>query len=183
MISIIGSLTGCTSLLMEQEPIGREPSETVSILTALPTSQENSLPPYLGFVYPKPGSTLSKKEYETAKILLDDVEPSICMSFETFYLLEPGDDLSVEDALSRIKLDIDGQQVNKIYAVLLTEDEPLLPLNPDTGDPIAQFEGGSNISGCFAITLDTGSHIADFIAQKTSGEELRYTWSFTLTDE
>jgi hypothetical protein len=148
-----------------------------------PSSQGDLLPPYLGFVYPTPGSILPKKEYETTMKLLDDTKPSVCVSFWTFYLLEPGDDLSVDEALSRLRIEADGQQVSKIYAVLLTEDEPLLPQDPDTGNPVAQFEGGSNISGCFAVTLDTGSHTVSFIARKTSGEELRYTWSFTLTEE
>ncbi len=182
LMSIWLMVSGCQ--LSNRDAVSTEPSleATRSISSSYNEVNPYNLPPFLGWVDPNPNSTLSVTEYSNTRLILFDKRPGVCVSFETYDLFEPGDDLTIAEAVSRLSMTIDGKLTEPMYTTLLTEDQPLLPFDPDTLEPIAQFEGGTNIRGCFEAKLGTGTHTAIFVVRKTSGDELRYEWDFTLID-
>jgi hypothetical protein len=174
-------LIGCSRWATEEN---RLLSEAV---TPLPRLKAEPLPEFLEWVYPKPGTAWTMEAFvQEAWIWFIPgetvLEPAICISFLTFALFEPGDDLTVEEALNRLSVEVDGIVFTDLGDHLLSDDFPLLPRDPQTGAPSARFEGGSIILACFPVEIDPGLHTASFVARKSSGNELRYTWSFILVE-
>jgi len=151
--------------------------------TGLPDIVVEPLPVYLGFTLPEPGRKYAVKMYEMEVKKVDLTEPGICMSFSPDPMMEAGDFLSQQELLARLSLEVNGHLIDEIYSVLATDLPPQPgPIDPESGEPIFVVPGGSPYQICFAANLKAGLQKVTFIARKTSGDELRYTWSFYLVD-
>jgi hypothetical protein len=173
-------LVGCSRQL------GEDHNLVADVATPLPRLPADPWPKFLDGVHPAPASAQVMEAFiqdSFIRLLSDTVlESAICVWFVTFYLLEPGDDLTLDEAFNRLSIVVDGVVFNEIKERLWSDDYPRLPYDSETGEPVAQFEGGSSIEACFAVDLDPGLHTVTFVARKSSGEELRYTWSFILVE-
>ena len=113
-------------------------------------------------------------------------EPSICLMIDPFYILEPGDDLSTEEVLSRLRLKIyyEDIEIDKPSSYIMTDSQTQDgPLDLATGEPLFKLPPGSPYFICFAADLGPGRYLASFVGQKTSGDELPFAWQFALVEE
>jgi hypothetical protein len=75
---------------------------------------------------------------------------------------------------------LDGEIIPRPYATESAYTVPANMIDPESGAVIGQLP--EPVSICYdAQMASTGQHTATFVVEKTSGEELAYTWSFTLT--
>lgn len=156
--------------------------------TPAPTQIPNEpLPPYLEFTSPQPGNVLPVAAYVEYNEPFGLIGPGICVLFFPYpYLLEPGDALMPEEVIGRLSLNVDGYSLAEVetYTIEFVEIEstPTVPIDPKTSLPVASVPEGMYLA-CFSANLGSGLHTATFVAEKTSGEELRYSWPFMLTEE
>lgn len=178
LVAAVLLLAGCKGNNSNVEPA------PAPVLTALPYIDVEPLPNFLGFVEPKPGTTYATQMYEMVKdhIGVGATEPSICLSFDALPLAEPGDHFTQEEILSRLHLQVDETVITEIHALLLTHAGPIYgPIDPDTGER-SLLPGGLPYRICYAVELGEELHEVTFVGEKTSGDELRYSWSFFLFD-
>jgi len=162
--------------------------------TIVPTVESQPLPMYIARIHPEPGSSVSMVELEqeahtfffdptqVISVTRVPVMPSVCL-YIVFLgeIVEEGDFLSSEDWLLRMRLVLDGEIMPRPYATEFAYSIPADMLDPDSGAVIGRFP--EPVSICYdAQTASPGQHTATFVVKKTSGEELAYTWSFTVTE-
>jgi hypothetical protein len=155
-----------------------------------PFQLPGSLYPHLvNDTFPRLGSNISLDEY--ARRL-----NSICVDFNGLPLLEYGDEgFRSEDYAARSSLIIDGAEWEKepavVYDLLVTGAPPYdydvdaFTLRPDlqTGDYFGASSGVGPFWMCWSeLYLERGNHLLEFRIQRTSGNELGYRWSFSITE-
>ena len=155
--------------------------------TPLPlTIESRPAPSYIHSVWPDAGTQTSWSEYNGGwhfSSQQDNGIPSTCVRFWIESLLESGDFLSQEEIISRFSLEIDAQVFEEPNNVILSDTFGKDgPEDPETSLPKYRVPPGSPFFVCFTVPLEPGEHTATVIATKTSGEELRYNWSFVLED-
>lgn len=137
---------------------------------------------WLGFVMPEPGRTVAIEVAEMKVKEAFATKLAICLSFNPGPLMEPGDYFdSPEEVFARLSLEVNGETFTEFHSLETTDagvDEG--PLDPETGQPQYRIPGGAPYIICYAPKLEPGAHQATFVARKTSGDELRYSWSFGL---
>lgn len=172
----------CTSIEQIEQRNSSLSNQTPQV-TAVETE---SAPLYIDSVWPDSGTHISLSEYNDGWLFSIEQEngiPSTCAEFWIELLVEPGDFLSQEEIMSRFSLEIDDQLIERPDNVLFSDTAGSDgPENPETGLPEYRVPPGSPFFVCFTTPLEPGEHTATIIANKTSGEELRYTWSFVLSD-
>jgi hypothetical protein len=154
-----------------------------SSITVTPVLSMVEKPSYIVETWPEAEQILTMEEYETL-LWYDATLPSICVVFDPFVLVERGEFLSTEEYLTRFRLEIDELIITELHYVFLPDTGGYDgPVDPDTGEPMYRVPDGWPYHLCFAATLGEGKHHATLIAQRTSGQELRYSWSFTIEKE
>lgn len=146
---------------------------------------QTPFPPHILDAAPLPGSSLSLWEYqkgrhaERGQFLILESASQICLEIDAVWFLERGDHFVIEDQVSeRIQFTVDGrsiQQPNKIVDLAME-----FILADEEGNEIG-VAGGPFVL-CWHSDLGVGLHTARIDVRKTSGEVLKYEWSFRLTD-
>lgn len=139
-------------------------------------------PDFIFHTWPYPGEVKAVEAYRRLFPPGIATQPSVCLSLITYYMVEADVHLTVEDVLSQMSLEVDGRIFSKPYTYFITEDEPHLPLDPITGEPIGTFSGGTSLVPCFAVDLGIGLHQATFSFERTKEEPLIFSWSFFLLE-
>lgn len=158
-------------------------AESAITSTATPTIEIHPLPVDIGRIFPESGSTVSLSEFEQAAstFVEDPVRPGICLVVHLVELVEPGDFLTAEEWAMRMYLIADDKTILHPYATHLAYSQSGYLLEPDTHEVIGLIPEGSPLGVCYEAQLEIGQHVATFVAEMTSGEQMRYTWPFTLT--
>lgn len=155
-----------------------------------PETFNQTLPSFLSFVAPAPQTEYSVEEYDQGQHYPQDVfaapedtEHRICTEFIGTPLLEPGDFFALypdegEFFPDRVSAYVDGEEVAKdeVITTILGEGQ----LQDKDGKVIAAAPGPQRI--CWVVPLKPGEHWAMIEVEKTSGETVRYSWTFQLTD-
>jgi hypothetical protein len=171
-------VTGCQTGMMTVPP-----TIPTAVPTAIPTKEVHPLPLDIRRIYPEPWSIVSSAEFEEGSSTFVEEPPrsSICLSITFFELVEPGDFLTVEEWLMRMYLIVDDEIVTQPFATHLAYNPPADLIDPETSKVVGQLPEGRPVNVCYDVQLAPGQHTATFIAEKTSNEEMKYTWSFVLT--
>lgn len=143
----------------------------------------DSLPPWIGYVEPYPGSCYTLSAYLDSAGASSYYElngPGICFAIGgLFFLMEPGDFPTTEQFLSRYHLIVDGKFFEK-YHYATEFGFSFERLDPNTGEPLWRIPEGLEGSVCFEVPLDPGEHEATLIYEYPSAKSEEYTWMFTL---
>jgi len=156
-----------------------------------PETLNQPLPAFLSFVAPAPQTEYSVEEYNQGQHYPKDVfaapkdtEHRICTQLSTWTLLEPGDFFEEyrdegEFFPDRVSAYVDGEEVAKdeMIITMLGAGDRLIDRD---GKVIAAAPGPQRI--CWVVPLKAGEHWAMIAVEKTSGEIVRYSWTFQLTD-
>lgn len=169
---------GCSFMQQEASPTPTITSMVESTIAVTPS------PKYLGVILPGPGEVYSIAEYNALSSSLgwEATTPGVCFGLYPFWLLEPGDFPTTQEWLERIHLVVDGKIITEYHSILMTDSLGSEGLDPETGQVLFREPAGSPFRICYASLLEVGQHTATFVAKKTSGAEVTYTWQFRITE-
>lgn len=176
--------TLCLTLLLTSGCLSAKNSSATPTVSEpeIPDIEVTPFPDFIFHTWPYPGEVKAIEVYQKLFPPGFATQPSVCLSLVTYYMVEADVHLTVEDVLNQMSLKVDGRSFTQPYNYFITEDEPHLPLDPVTGEPIGTFSGGTSLVPCFAVDLGTGLHQATFSFERTMGEPLIYSWSFFLLE-
>lgn len=159
-------------------------TEPTAVATATPAIPVESLTEYLWFVVPVPGESYTVSEYENLAPSLgwNATLPGICFPISFFWLVEPGDLYTLREWLNRVHLVVDDVIITEYHSLLEQDTLGGVAIDPETGETISKVPDGDPAMVCYAIPLDVGQHTATITVEKTSGEQLSYSWSFVITE-
>lgn len=168
-------------------PIEQENSLSSEQNSQITSAETETVPIYIDSVWPDAGTHTSWSESNDGWLFSGEPDnriPSVCAEFWIEFLLESGDFLSREEIVTRFSMKIDDRLFGRPDNVLFSDTVGVDgPEDPETGLPKYRIPPGSPFFVCFTAPLEPGEHTATIIALKTTGEELRYTWSFILADD
>jgi hypothetical protein len=152
-------------------------SVPISLVSITPTHfpQPQSRPHYLVKVDPLENSEMTLNEYNIKEDIMD-LSQAVCVDVNLRYIVQTGDDLSVENMSDRINLEVDG--VERLLVRVLEEST----LNWTEIEGTRTYFSGLNMY-CWQAELEEGSHHAEFRVRQTDGNLLSYSWYFTLTPD
>jgi hypothetical protein len=151
-----------------------------------PTIAVTPLPNYLWGISPGPGTTYSIEEY---KILAPSkgwgaTLPCICFIIFPVHFMEPDDFPTADEWISNnVKLIIDQMEIDDYHALFLTNLLGGTNIDSETGEIIWKAPDGEPLRVCYALPLELGFHKGTIIVEKTSGEQISYSWKFEITNE
>jgi hypothetical protein len=171
-----------TELAVDTTP-SVEPAATMELISE-PGVSSIPQPNYLGSLWPEPGETLSLSEYEALapSLAWGATVPGICFGHQPLWLLVPGDFPTTEEWLDRVHLVVDRRKITEYHSIMMTDSEGAKMIDPGTDQALYKAPDGSPFGMCYAASLGVGRHTVTFVAKKTSGEEVTYTWQFTITE-
>jgi len=185
LISVIVMFIGC--MVSVRDSSEKEPYLATLVPTKIPPVVESTavepLPEYLGFLKPGPGETYTLTEYENLAptMWIGATEPGICFSIFVSIFMEPGDFPTAEEWLKNVYLVVNTTLIPDYHSLLKLDSEGLIATDPKTGEIIWKEPSGSPLRVCYAVPLEIGQHTASIVVEKTSGEQITYTWPFTIT--
>jgi len=156
-----------------------------------PEALNQPLPPFLHFVAPEPESVYSVEAYKRGEHYPQQVHPApqdaehrVCAKIVARPLLEPGDffaEYPDEGELfpDRVSAYVDGAAVEKDEEIIAFLGEGSSLIDED-GKEIA-FAPGPHVI-CWEVHFTPGKHWAMIEIERTSGEMVRYAWSFELAN-
>lgn len=151
-----------------------------------PTLAIEPLPQFLGVVIPGPGESNSLEEYNNLASTLgwNATEPAVCFSVQPSWVMESGDIFASADQwlLDRVHIVIDDTAIIRYHSLLLTDSVGLQATEQSTGKIAWKAPDGSPLRVCYALPLEVGVHTATIVIEKTSGEQVTYTWQFRITE-
>jgi hypothetical protein len=156
----------------------------------LPARLNLPLPSFLEFVAPAPKSEISIDSYNEGQHYppISEAHPApqdgrqrICSELLSRVLLEPEDYFAVssqkgEFLPDRVTVYVDGAKVARDDEVIMVLSETVL--EDENGRVIARAPASHLI--CWPAKLERGIHVVTMEVNKTSGEVVNYSWSFTL---
>jgi hypothetical protein len=164
-------LVGC-------HPVATATPERPRLLAAMPS--------YLKEAAPGPMESYTLTEYEGLATSLHwgATRPAICVSIWATPFMEPGDFFGgarqwVED---RVYLIVDDVAITKVHRLVPTDSMGGEKIDPETGKVVWRAPDGSPMDICYEASLDVGVHSATLVVEKTSGEQVSYTWEFRITE-
>ncbi len=140
-----------------------------------------------GSVHPEPGSNYNLTEFDGMISPKGDGSGGICVELNGWSVIEPDDQgLVMRDYLDRSIL-IVNDQVWQGDAVDFAYDSFMRQVNrkydPDSEAWIALEENSIGpFHFCWGMELDIGTHTAEYKIRQTSGNELSYSWQFTISE-
>jgi hypothetical protein len=152
----------------------------MAIATAAP------LPIYLLWTFPEPGEIYSMAEYEGYTESLGVERACIWVGLwpATSILIEPGDFFSSPEEwlLSYVSLVVDNTTVTEYHYLTTGATIGGKKIDPETGETIWKSPDGIPLSVCYEAPLESGLHTSTLVIEKTSGEQVTYTWQFGITE-
>lgn len=186
LLGVVILLTNCLSSTQQRQD---QVIVTRPVTNVVPTIElaitPSPLPDYLGMVEPEPGQVYSVAEY---KIIASSIHgwgatvPGICLWVRPLPLLEPGDFPTREEWLARVHLIVDDRAIKEYHSIFMNDSLGIQVADPETGEVLFKTPDGSPYGVCYAVSLEAGRHVATFVAEKTSSEEMSYTWQFVITE-
>lgn len=95
------------------------------------------------------------------------------------HIVESGDILESSDLKNMIKLGVDVAQNGYLHSNSFFIEEALAEMVDSEGNITTSYPAFT-ITAYLPIELEPGKHTATVQVQKTSGEILEYSWSFTI---
>ena len=77
---------------------------------------------------------------------------------------------------------VDGRAIRQHHSVLMTDSYGRSYFDLETGVVYAKEPDGSPLNVGYAVSLEAGTHTTTLVIERTSGQRVAYTWSFTLVE-
>ena len=180
LVTIVGCAVNQLGTVQRTRLSPDVPTVTIDpVITTASTvvSRSTRLPDYLSDVWPKPESTVSLEDYN-ASLREGPIEvgsTGIGVVFWTDRIATRDKDIDV-NWFTRCSLFVDGVSASSEG---LAEDGALLIESKDAQGQLLSRTSGPYFRAWF-VPLEVGTHTATFRLQRTTGEVLEYSWSFTV---
>lgn len=147
-------------------------------------SANNLLPDYIARILPEHNGQYSLSEYEQlAKNTSWGINSAgICISVEAAPLMEPGDFLTAKEFIDRISIRIDDSLIAEPSSILHFEIAGIEKRDPVSDEIVWKAPDGFPAGICYEKELSIGQHFGEVLIQRSSGEEVKYNWSFVITE-
>ena len=101
----------------------------------------------------------------------------------TSTLMEPGDFFNSPEEwlLSHVSLVVDDTTVTEYHSLMTGDTIGGKKRDPETGETIWKSPDGIPLGVCYEVPLEPGLHTSTLVIERTSGEQVTYTWQFGIT--
>jgi hypothetical protein len=164
-----------------------EYSWTFTILDVEPTVP--GLPEGLQFVRPLPDSIITLQTYRQEQLVpwyhapaFADLRAAVCVGVLTSDIVEPGEDLDGKGVSRKYSfVALDGAAPGE-YAKIEERHELGKCIIVDENGAVTSYQCPHHYK-CWQVELAPGQHEATIQLRNSSGQEIQYTWRFTITSD